>query len=231
LHVIPITIRHRYSFREDRAIAGADLNCAAAWDKLRVGSSGSFKLSATRAALEKEADIRPEIGERMRVLAEGLRGTGSVSIASYGVGTAMAEVWLRRWLPKARLILTEYAPTTRARLQQLFPNDDVVPHDLRRDAPLDADVHIFHRIDSEFTNCEWRTIFERFATQRIVLLATELLSARSALRETSYLLTPHTTRAGWIRNRRAFELLWRSSHRSNPRRFNDLDGWVLEPLP
>jgi hypothetical protein len=37
------------------------------------------------------------------------------------------------------------------------------------------------------------------------------------------------TRAGWLRNRSAFEGLWSDTHGAAPLRLHDLEGWALTP--
>jgi hypothetical protein len=112
----------------------------------------------------------------------------------------------------------------------LFPDADVRGHDLLRDAPLPAGVHLFHRIDSELTNAEWRGTFERFGDETIVLVATEVATTQRLVQELQFrLLNRNASRAGWLRTRDAFAALWRDTHAARPVRAHDLDAWVLTP--
>ena len=139
-------------------------------------------------------------------------------------------MWLYRLDPKRPLILTDYAPATVARLGDLFPEADVRLHNLSTDRPLEADVHLFHRIDTEFTNREWHSIFCRFSGRTILMVATEQLGLRSLVRELlTRLSSKNATRAGLIRNRAAFEALWKETHESEPIRIGGLSGWALRP--
>jgi hypothetical protein len=224
--MIPVTIRHFFDFGGDSGLVGDDLVRPEAWDALRTQTSGPFAIAATREELEAVADSRPEIGERVRHIDNVL---GDRSVASNGVGGAVVEAWLLRVRPR-RLIVTDYAPDTIARLRELLPEAEVVQHDLLADGPLDADVHLFHRIDTELDNAQWHGVFGRFAGVPIVLVATEVIDLRRVLLELRARATRRTaTKAGWIRTRSAFERLWRHTHRGTPERFHDLDGWILDP--
>jgi hypothetical protein len=225
-----VTVRHVFDFGEDRPLVGDDLVRPAAWDALRTQTSGPFAIARDRNELERMAEEHPEIGERARAIHRVLHERAVKTLASYGVGAGIPELWLQRVNPELRLLLTDYAPETVERLRELFPGADVRRHDLLRDPPLDAEAHLFHRIDTELPNGEWRAVLRRFAAATIVLVATEVAGTRRIAAEVRHRLhNRHVTRAGWIRNRAAFEALFRPTHEARPITFNDLDGWVLEP--
>ncbi len=229
--MIPVTVRHVYDFGADRELVGDDLVRPASWDALRIQTSGPFSIAGDRAELERVRDEHPEIGERARVIDRLLREQGASSLASYGVGGGVPEVWLQQISPETRLSLAEYAPETVARLRELFPGVDVQQHDLLRDPPLDADAHLFHRIDTELDADQWHGVFRRFAGQNVIVVATEIADLkRIALEVRSRLQNRRASRAGWMRNRAAFEALFKPTHEATPVTFNDLDGWLLEPL-
>ena len=115
----------------------------------------------------------------------------------------MPEVWLLRIDPERRIGLTDYAPDTVARLGELFPEADVHRHDLLRDPPLEADVHMFHRIDTELYNDQWRDVYRRFAGQTILVVATGILPTDEIPRQIlSAIRNRRATHAGWTRNPR-----------------------------
>jgi hypothetical protein len=225
-----LTIQHYYDFGADRELVGDDLVRAEAWDALRTASDGPFALPADRVAWEQAA-AREDIVERARQIDAWLNANDIESLASYGVGTAALELSLRRLTPTRRLVLTDYGRSTVARLQELMPDADVVHQDLFTDQPIDAQMSLFHRIDTEFTNDQWREIMRRFAARRILFVATELIDWRRALtewrRRREY---ASQTKAGLIRNRAAMESLWAHTHDATPLRFNDLHAWLLEPM-
>jgi len=227
---LKLAISHWYDFGSDRALVGAELAGEAAWDALRLGSRGAFGLPETRAEWEARADADRAAGARARALVALLDRRGVRTLASYGAGAAVPELWLARLAPGRRLVVTEFAPATVERLAALFPEADVRRHDLRRDPPVaDADLHLFHRIDTEFDDESFRAVLARFSAVPVVVVATELLSARAVLRELRTRLRPGAARAGLVRSRDAFEALWRDTHDGVPLRVHDLHGWLLEP--
>jgi hypothetical protein len=127
--------------------------------------------------------------------------------------------------------MTDYGPATTARLGGVFPAVEVRRHDLRRDDPIESDVHLFHRIDTELDNHEWRAVFERFRHAEILLVATEVLDVRALAFELYGRIAKlgRASRAGFVRNRAAFEALWRSTHVGDPLEMHDLHAWALSP--
>lgn len=227
---IRLTLPHRYDFGADTPLVGNDLLRPESWDSLRTRTSGPFSIASDRDELETQADARPEIGERMRVVDAWLRERDARSVVSYGVGGGLPEIWLMRIDPERKIVLTDYAPETIGRLRELLPEAEVHQHDLLRDSPLEADVHMFHRIDTELDNDQWRAVYRRFAGQRILVVATGILPTDEIPRQIlSAIRNRGATRAGWTRTRAAFESLWRKTHQGTPMRLVDLDGWALEP--
>jgi hypothetical protein len=227
-----ITVPHYFDFGSDRELVGDDLVRPEAWDAIRTESDGPFAMPATREAWEALADEHPILEQRARridsVLSE--RGAQSSTLASYGVGGASLECWLARVRPERPLIVSEYAPATVKRLGEVFTEADVRQTDLLADPPLEADWHLFHRIDTEFSNGDWRAIFDRFANSKVLLVASELVDWRRAVSELLVgLRNRNATRSGRIRNRAAFEALWKHTHDAEPVEIADVHGWALTP--
>jgi hypothetical protein len=223
-------MRHHFDFGPDRVVVGEDLVRPEAWDALRTRTDGAFAVAASREELERTADGRPEIGERARAIERWLQPRDVDALASYGVGGGVLEAWLLRLSPERRFALTDYGPETVERLRALFPEAEVMRHDLLRDTPLDAEVHLLHRIDTELKDEQWRAVLRRFSNETILVVATEVATPRRLGQE--LLLRArgrHLTRAGWLRTRGSFEALWRRTHDAEALRFHDLDGWALTP--
>jgi hypothetical protein len=230
--LLRVTIRHYYDFGADRAIVGDDLVRPEAWDRLRTKTSGVFALPPTREEFVRRAEERADIEGRARAIDAWLEGQGAEVVASYGVGGASLEWWLHKLRPRRKLIVTDYGEATVHRLAGIFPEVDVRYHDLSRDQPLTADVHLFHRIDAELSNRQWQAVFTRFARVPILVVATEVLDVRRLLLELPLrrrMKRRHATKAGFIRSRAAFEALWRHTHSSEPVPMHDLSGWALRP--
>jgi hypothetical protein len=227
-----ITVPHYFDFGADRGLVGENLVRPEAWDALRTQTDGPFGMPADREDWERVADERPDIRDRAQAIDDLLDRRAVRRLASYGVGGASLECWLNRLAPERELVLTEYAPATIERLRSVFPEAEVRAHDLFADPPLDADLHLFHRIDTEFTNRQWRDIFHAFRRVPVLVVATEVAdSARIAavLRALPRQWRGQATRAGVIRNAAAFEGLWRHTHTGRRMRMNDLEAWELEP--
>jgi hypothetical protein len=223
-------MRHHFDFGPDRAVIGDDLVRAEAWDALRTRTDGAFSVAASREDLERTADGRPEIGERAQAIERWLEKRDVDALASYGVGGGVLEAWLLRLRPEWRLTLTDYGPETVERLLTLFPEAEVVRHDLLRDVPLDAQVHLFHRIDTELTDDQWHEVLRRFADATILVVATEVATPRRLGQELLLRTrSRHLTRAGWLRTRGSFEALWKGTHEAEALQLHDLEGWALTP--
>jgi hypothetical protein len=225
-----VTIRHHFDFGADRELVGEDLVTPESWDALRTQTSGPFAAAASREELAQVAEGRPELGDRAREIDHWLEANGIGTLASYGVGGGTLEWWLQRLQPDRRLLRADYAPATVERLGELFPDAEVHRHNLLADPPLQADAHLFHRVDTELTNAEWHEAMRRFAAERVLVVATEVATPRRLLYELLLRLRRrHLSRAGWLRTRGAFEALWRETHDARPLRLQDLDGWALTP--
>jgi hypothetical protein len=221
---------HLIDLGPDRQRVGRRVDSPAAWDALRTSAGGPYALPADRREWEATADARPEIGMRMRALAGWLADQQAGSLTSYGVGTALPELWLHRAAPALELAVTEHAPETVERLRALFTEARVVGHDLLSDPPLDADVHLFHRVDSELTRRQWRTVLARFARCRIVFVATEVYEWRRVPDDLRQLWARRGwTRSGWQRTRAALRDLWQPTHVEAALPLGDLEAWVLDP--
>jgi hypothetical protein len=228
--VIPLTIRHVYDFGADHVLVGEDLVRPEAWDALRVQTDGPFSLPADRSAWEQQALSRQDLLARAQAVNAWAEDGNVESIASYGVGGATLEYLLWRERPERRMTLSDYTPASIDRLKRLFPEATVQRFDLLGDAPLAADVHVFHRIDTEFTNAQWRSILRRFADRRVLLLASEVASLRRMVSELHIRLGQRdATRAGWLRNGAAFERLVGCAHDATPLQLGDLQAWDLRP--
>lgn len=126
------------------------------------------------------------------------------------------------------VVAADYGAGTVQRLRGALPGAEVVQHDLLADAPLPADVHLFHRIDTEFTDRQWRQLFTRFQNQVVLLVASEVLSGRDLPHKLRLAWRNRAgSRAGWLRNRASYESLWARTHWARPVRLGDLGGWLL----
>lgn len=224
-----LTVRHHFDFGADRDLVGDDLVRPEAWDALRTGTTGPFALADTREAWERAADERPELEARARRIDAVFARRGARKVVSYGVGGATLECWLKRIAPDRELVVTDYAPATIERLGRVFPEAESVVHDLGADPPIEADLHLFHRIDTEFDNRHWHGVFERFGSVPILFVSAGTIDLRGALAEVRKGRRPGATKAGWARTQGAVEALWRRTHEAVPADAGDLPAWELSP--
>ncbi len=221
-----LTIRHRFDF-EQRLPAGLD--SPDTWDTLR-SRVDAFGLPASRDAWEAAA-AASGLEPRAEAIARIVRALGSRTICSYGVGAGLLEWNLHRLAPELRLTCTDFAPVSVARLRAHFEGVRVVRHDFRTDPPLQSDLHLLHRVDTELSEAEWAGVFARFH-EPVLVVATELVGLRALAREfVTRALHPRAEAAGWIRNEAALRALWDRSHDDHRVEVADLTGYLLTSRP
>ena len=224
---IPVTIQHYYDFGPDRDVVGAQLDNPQSWDAIRE-TSGPFGLPPTRADWERAAG-ELDFAERAAAIAAIADELGARRVCSYGVGAAFVELNLARQRPDIELVCTDFAPRTLARLHDLFPEAEVRRHDLLTAGPLEADLHVFHRIDSELSNRQWRSVLPRFR-EPILLVATQLLEWSGLRHELGTRRSPGmASAAGYVRTEAGLRSFWRRSHRDRKIEIGSLAGFVLTP--
>ncbi len=227
---LPLTVRHIVDFAGERDLVGETLLSPGSWDALRLQTEGPFAIAESCAQLEQQADERPDIGSRAALLDAWFTEQAVTNLVSYGVGSGILECWLARLTPDREMVMTEYAPQTLERLSLLFAGREVVRHDLGTEPPLDADLHLFHRIDTELSNRQWRDVLRNFEGVQVLVGATEVIGGRRAAATIRLrLLNRRVTNAGWLRNRAAFEALWRHTHDAERLKFGDMHAWHLTP--
>jgi hypothetical protein len=229
---VRLTLPHYYDFGSERELVGDNLLRPEAWDALRTQSSGPFSLPATRAEFERVATERDDLRLRAEAIDAWLTDQGVERLVSYGAGGASLEYWLHSLTPERKIVVTDYAPATVERLRSVFPEVETYRHDLLADLPLDGDMHMFHRIDTEFTNRQMRAVLQRFRERRVLLVAAEIADLRrviTELRALPYNLRRRSSRAGVMRTAGAFEALWRGTHQGNRLQLHNFAAWSLEP--
>lgn len=203
----PLALPHLYQFGDS---PGASLRSAAAWDRLRHSHNEGFVIPTERDEWVRAAQQRTDLAERARRVAALVDKLEGRSLASYGVGVAHLEFHIATVAPDIRLLCSDFAPRSVAKLSEIFPEAEIHHHDLRA-GPLPADVHLMHRIDTEFTTRQWRLIFRTFDGPIIfipagLLNATELRTAIASLRSAR-----RATWSGYSRTLPAMLHLWKGS--------------------
>jgi hypothetical protein len=167
--------------------------------------------------------------ERAREILAIAEELGARSLCSYGVGGALIEQQIHRLDPDLRLVCADFAPRAVARLQQLFPEVEVVLRDLSRDGPLAADLHLVHRLDQELSHEDWRGVFARVQGPVIFVPSAVLGPIGTAKELVRRFRHPSATFAGWFRNEAALRDLWSPWFDDQPVTIGGLTGFLLLP--
>ena len=222
-----LRVRHVYDFGPEGKAVGRNLVSPEAWDAAR-DIPGPFGLSETREEWERagatEAN-RERAGELLAIV----RSVGAEHVCSHGVGTGLLEQQLVRLAPDLRLTCTDFAPRSVERLCELFPEAEVIRHDLARDPLPRADLHVMHRLDQELTDLEWHAVFAQLDVP-VVFVPSEILTFRRALATLARRWRhPGGSRAGVFRNEAALRSLWQPRFADRPLAIGGHRGFLLEP--
>ena len=222
-----LKLRRVYDFGADAATVGRDLLSPEGWDAAR-DLEGPFGLPSTRAEWLAAA-ATPENAARAAELVALARSLGARRVCSHGVGTALLEQQAQRQAPELEWICTDFAPRTVERLRELFPEAEVVRHDLARDPLPQADLHLLHRLDQELADAQWRSVFARLDAPA-AFVPSELLTlpqlGKELLRRVRH---PRATSAGWFRSEDALRALWRDRFDDERIELGGLPGFLLRP--
>jgi hypothetical protein len=222
---VRVTMRHVFDFEGDRDLIGPNLVRPAAWDAAR-DTSGPFGLPNSRRAWESAAG-NPRLAQRAADVVTVAQRIGARTLCSHGVGTGTLELNIHRIAPELKLICTDYAPRATQRLAELFPEAEVVVHDLAVDMPPEADLHLMHRIDTELDTTTWRKVVSRYC-EPILFVPVLLLDAERMLKELyRRFVGVQTSRAGWVRTEDALRSLWDSTHEDEPVTIGDQRAFLL----
>jgi hypothetical protein len=222
-----LKVRHVYDFDEDRRAIGPNLSSPSDWDAARE-LSGPFELPRDRRLWEDRAE-RSDLKVRARDIVSIARVLGAHTICSYGVGTGALELNIHRAGPDLALTCGDYAPRTVQRLAELFTEALVAHHNFAADPPLEGDLHLMHRLDTELDDSDWRAVFVRFH-QPILFVPGLVLGFTTAARELARrVLRPRASRAGWYRNEDALRSLWDYTHHDHELRIGDARAFLLRP--
>jgi hypothetical protein len=227
---VRLTAPFYFEFGPDRPLVGSRVD-KAAWEALRMHGTPEFALDPDRSAWETAAHASRAHQRLAGAIGAFLRRLSARTCCSYGVGRGMLEYWLAREWPEGRLTATELDGPVAERLEGFLAPVRVVPHDLGRDPPLPCDLHLLVRVDTEFSQPEWRALFRRFAGRRLLVVPAQPITLRSLAVQLRALARGRgVARAGWCRNRAAMRDGWGATHKTTVIRLGDHRSWSLEPL-
>ena len=221
-----VTIAHTFDFRDDGKAIGDDLILPHAWDAAR-GTTGPFGLPETRDEWERLAR-QPELERRAADVVTIAQLLGARSLCSHGAGAGTLEINIHWLAPELVVKCTDYAPRATERLRRLFVEAEVIVHDLAREAPPPADLHVMHRIDTELRTHVWQAVFARFS-EPILVVPALLLDLERMFKEVALRVRrPRAARAGWIRTEDALRALWSTTHTDEVVAVGDQRAFLLQ---
>jgi hypothetical protein len=224
---VKIRVRHVYDFGPEGDAVGSDLVTPTGWDAAR-DIPGPFGLPDTREEWERLGATTAN-EQRAGELLSVVRTVGATAVCSHGVGTGLLEQALLRLAPDLRLTCTDFAPRAAERLRSLFPEAEVIRHDLARDPLPQADLHVMHRLDQELSDEQWRRVFAELQVP-VVFVPSEILDLKTALQAIlRRLRNRNATAAGLFRNEAALRSLWSDRFTDGPLAIGGLRGFLLRP--
>lgn len=209
-----LTVPHYHQFGDNRRLIGEHLVDPDAWDRLRLETESIFAFDAEREEWDSRIAADAYQRRRAHAIVEWIDGLEVRHVASYGVGPAPIERWVHKLRPHWHLRLTDFAPRTVERLQQHFPEAEVVRHDLLEEEPLEGDVHVLSCVDTEFGDDEWRGIYERFGDETLLVYPCATLDLSTLVNELrQWLALSRPTPCGYWRTAGRIEELIEPTHR------------------
>jgi hypothetical protein len=201
---------------------GGSLASPDAWDALRRDERDTpFSIPAARDAWATKCAGQAWLEPRAELVRRMAARAGATGLSSYGVGTGCLEYHLSGLAPDLDLLLSDSGTDTVSRLRAVFDEAASIERvDLLHD-PLPArprHLALLNRVDTEFTDGEWRDIFERLHAgghRHVLVLPTMFVSPPWLVREVARRVVGRTrdgreaTFTGYVRSRTVYEGFWR----------------------
>lgn len=242
-----LTIKHFYDFQDFannlNNIRGS-LN-STSWDVLRLNNPASdniFAIPETSPLWQERILASSVLERRAKAISDLMQGRFS-RLNSYGVGAAGLEFLIKRQTPHIFLQCSDYAPKTIERLRKVFREADrIIQFDILKDRWINdgsACLYLFHRIDTELDDREWRMIFGRASSagiQYILFVPSEFLTFRRFIRQKiklfSYsVLREKITFTGYLRTREQFKTFFYKNYEiEQAYPIGDLQGLLLKHI-
>ncbi len=243
--MVKITIKHYFDFKENNKTIGKRLDNFQSWDTLRINgkSNDAFSIPESRLLWEKKCLDNPVFDQQAADIKKIVDQGGYRRINSYGAGAAHLEYLIKKKAPHIFLECSDYAPKTIERLKEFFKEaDKIIQFDILKDEWVNegpACLYLFHRVDTEFDDREWRAIFERAGSagiQYILFVPSEFLTLRRFIRQKTKLLLykllrKRITFAGYFRTREQSKAFFYKNYEiERVCRIGDLQGFLLKHI-
>lgn len=216
------------------------MTCAEAWDAIRIDNEDTpFSIPKDRSSWIDKCLQNKEIIQRAKAVVALLHDLKITGLFSMGVGAAFLEYNIKTLYPEIFLACFDFSPHSVKRLQGLFKEADLVENlDMLKGGWKfkENSLYLFHRIDQEFNDAQWKKIFNDIAAvgvEYVLFIPCGILGWGSLINEKLNLLKYRiqgkpVTFAGYLRSKDAFYSLWQGSYRVKGRiRAGGLSGFLL----
>lgn len=235
-----ITIRHYECFEHLSSFMDGHLNTAWNWDLLRLsGDNSPYGMPTDRSLWEQKCFESIEIRKRAKAIVDFMSNRfGRVN--SYGAGCACLEYCLLKSNPNLELYLSDFTPKTIEKLKSVFVEaKEIRIFDMLKDpweGSQDNALELFYRIDTEFTDDEWKSIFRRMqkaGVSNILFIPAQILTCTEILRQAlRYIYRKvqgrQLTLAGYLRTESQLRSLFEGDYDlESANAIGDLTGYLL----
>lgn len=208
-------------------LGGQSYGSAEDWTRLRT-ADGPFALEARAVWLAGSKQL--EIRNRAEAIAGVARELGATRIASSGVGTGMLEQALAEAaLPRLHRDLLRFHPRRPQGPRGVLRRVRSPRARSDTDDPVEADLHPFHRVETEFDNAGWREVFRRLRVERILFTGEFVLTWARARYLIALAAKCAGDRGGHLRTPAALRRLWWNTHGAEAVGVGDLPGFLHTP--
>lgn len=219
-----LTIPHYFDFKQKALLIGDSLDTAAGWDRLRGSGEDhmNFTIPETPQRWRQNSIRDQDIPRQAQDIVNLTKIHGFDRINSYGVGTAFLEYHVKQQRKDVYLQCSDYTPEAIERLKHVFREaDEIIQFDMLYDQWVDDGhmcLYLFYRVDTAFTNEEWRRIFKKLSVagiEHVLFVPCEFLCfKRFVTQKIKWVMRTFQKRpltmAGYLRTKDAFRSIFDS---------------------
>jgi len=214
------TIKNYYYFKNGEKPVGNSLSSEAAWAALRLDNADTpFSLPRERRLWVAKALKEDAIRSRAQAIVRLVTEAGFSKIYSPGCGCAFLEYNVKTLLPRLSLYCSDSCGVSVEILKKIFIEaDDVRKSDIASGGwrAESGALYLFHRVDQEFDDAQWRQIFlamHQARIKHILFIPCELLGIGGLIKK-KIKFSLYAARknkpifAGYARTKASFMALW-----------------------
>ncbi|MBI3631796.1 MAG: hypothetical protein HY219_02955 [Candidatus Staskawiczbacteria bacterium] len=238
-----LTIKHYYSFGKRAENVGKNLLTDKSWDAIRIDDDNEntpFSIPKNREDWVKKCIANKDMADRAKAIGKFSKEKGFKKIISFGVGACFMEYNLKNQYPDIILECSDFSPNSVERLKGIFTEaDKIYVFDMLKDDFENEEgvLYLFHRLDTDFSNSQWKDIFERASRMGInnILFVPGAIDTLKSL--TKMILgkwyqiifkRSKLSFAGYLRNKSALKNIFNNYYRlSEEFKIGDLTGFYL----